>query len=83
MKYKIVGARLFFTKRFSVLLSVLLFSFKDSHTDSGGILHVDKRQDFRLLRAHTSGYHVNLEFSRDFDTCDPDDYQFDVICFIK
>ncbi|WAR30866.1 DOPO-like protein, partial [Mya arenaria] len=51
--------------------------FQDTHTDTSGNLHIDAHQDYDLQHAHTDEYSVSLEFSRLFDTCDDDDYQFD------
>ncbi|XP_060559445.1 dopamine beta-hydroxylase-like, partial [Ruditapes philippinarum] len=51
--------------------------FQDMYTDSEGIPHVDKKQDYKLEHVQTQGKHVILVFNRKFDTCDKHDYIFD------
>ncbi|XP_052224126.1 dopamine beta-hydroxylase-like [Dreissena polymorpha] len=51
--------------------------FQDVHTDKVGRLHVDAQQDYILTRAHASRSVAKILFHRKFDTCDPNDFQFD------
>ncbi|KAK3600152.1 hypothetical protein CHS0354_012275 [Potamilus streckersoni] len=54
--------------------------FQDAWTDSDSFLHVDKHQDYHLVKALSqTGSPTVLQFYREIDTCDPRDYRFDVI----
>ena len=53
--------------------------FQDTHTDDTGVLSVDRHQDYVLDLIHvTSAGSLVVEFHRQYDTCDDDDYLIDV-----
>jgi len=57
----------------------LVLCAQDAHTDDKGELSVDRQQDYVLDLVHvTSAGSLVVEFHRQFDTCDNDDYLIDV-----
>ena len=73
-------------------MSVLKISPQDCHTDHKGHLHRDLKQDYHVtsltgmpekdnITSHTDlPVVISITFSRQFDTCDYDDYVLDVSC---
>lgn len=54
------------------------FIHKDCWTDKNGILRMDYRQNYALKSGEQRGNKLMARFYRQFDTCDPLDYTFDV-----
>lgn len=52
--------------------------FKDRHAVANQLPKLDSKQDWTLHEARESNTHTFLSFSRDFDTCDSEDYPITV-----
>lgn len=52
--------------------------FQDSHATENGVLHIDSKQDCKEFRIAQRGNVTKFTFSREFDTCDNDDYVIEV-----
>ncbi|KAL8625948.1 hypothetical protein ACOMHN_012540 [Nucella lapillus] len=50
---------------------------QDGWTDKDGYLYTDSQQDYQLTESTITDDVTTLSFSRQFDTCDDDDYVFD------
>lgn len=50
--------------------------------DSNASPITDISQDVKILKGSQNGTHTSVTFSRNWQTCDPDDYQLTVSYFI-
>ncbi|KAL5011858.1 hypothetical protein ScPMuIL_010409 [Solemya velum] len=51
--------------------------FQDTWSDSRGLLHIDSRQDYTVVKATVRPMETDIILYRKFDTCDEHDYQLD------